>query len=334
MSGREARVSAAGAPPRPGPGVAAPVRAAVVAAPRIVGLGLVTGWGEGPAALRAGTGTAPAALVAVPTPALTGDRFRRSTRECLVGAEVVKAALAEAGPGGRGVAEERIGIVYASASGYAAANRAFLEDESATTLHFPYTAPSAVPGEVTIEFGIRGPCVTLMGGGTSTLQAIWCAARWLADGVADRVLVLAVETMHEVRDLFARARRLYRAPLVEGAACLALDPGNGGTVSWASAVARRPGTEGAVCATIGAVLGDREPHLVASSAGGALSRIEARCLAGRGLGPDRIAALAVGETLACGPLYALAGARAAGAASPWLLTAGWRDEYGALAWQA
>ena len=148
---------------------------------------------------------------------------------------------------------------------------------------------------MTIEFGFRGPYVSLMGGGTTTLQAIWCAARWLADGSADRVLVLAVETMHEVRDLFARVRRLYRAPLVEGAACLALDPGDGGTVSWASAVARRPGTEAAVCATIGAVLGDREPRLVASSAGGALARIEARCLAGRGLGPDRMAALRGGR---------------------------------------
>ena len=117
--------------------------AATLAAPRIVGLGLVTGWGEGPAALRQASDAPPAALVAVPTPSLPGDRFRRATRECLLGAEVMKTALAEAGQVAPGVADERIGIVYASASGYAAANRAFLEDESSTTLHFPYTAPSA-----------------------------------------------------------------------------------------------------------------------------------------------------------------------------------------------
>jgi hypothetical protein len=331
MKGR----GAAGTPPPPAAGAAppapaAPAATAMVAAPRIAGLGVITGWGEGPAALRQGPGPGSAALVAVPTPAPPGDRFRRATRECLLGAEVVKAALAEAG---RSVADDRIGIVYASASGYAAANRAFLEDEASTTLHFPYTAPSAVPGELTIEFGIRGPYVTLVGGGTATLQAIWCAARWLADGVADRVLVLAVETMHEVRDLFARARRLYRAPLVEGAACLALDPGDGGVVRWASAVARAAGMEAAVGDAIGAVLGDREPRLIASSAGGALARIEARYLAGRGLGPERAVAAAPGETLACGPLYALARARATGAGDPWLLTAGWRDEYGALAWR-
>jgi hypothetical protein len=138
--------------------------------------------------------------------------------------------------------------------------------------------------------------------------------------------------MHEVRDLFARARRLYRAPLVEGAACLALDPGPGGVLRWASVVARRPGTDAAVADVIEAVLGDGEPRLVASSAGGALSRIEARYLARRGLGPDRTAASATGETLACAPIYAVGRARVDCAGGPWLLTASWREEYGALAW--
>ena len=91
-----------------------------------------------------------------------------------------KAAVADAGLSESELSGPGTGILYVSATGYAAANRAFLEDEASTTLHFPYTSPSAVPGEVTIELGVRGPYVNLMGGGPSTLQALGWAASWLA----------------------------------------------------------------------------------------------------------------------------------------------------------
>ena len=180
-------------------------------APRIRGIGTVTGWGEGVQALpdtcsrRSERGRG---LVTVPTPVLGGDRFRRAPRECLLAVAAAKAAVADAGLAEAELAGPRTGILYVSATGYAAANRAFLEDETSTALHFPYTSPSAVPGEVTIELGIRGPYVNLMGGAPATLQALWWGARWLAEGRADRLLVLAVEAFHEVRDLFDRARRL------------------------------------------------------------------------------------------------------------------------------
>ena len=184
-------------------------------APRIRGIGAITGWAEGIQALPEGTLSGDGGgLVTAPTPVLGGDRFRRATRECLLAVAAAKAAVADAGLAETDVAGSRTGILYVSATGYAAANRAFLEDESSTTLHFPYTSPSAVPGEVTIELGIRGPYVNVMGGAPATLQAIWWAARWLAEGRVDRVLVLAVEALHEIRDLFDRARRLYRGPLV------------------------------------------------------------------------------------------------------------------------
>jgi hypothetical protein len=317
--------------PRPA-GRATRVAAAEVPAPRVAGVGLLTGWGQGLAALPVSPPSESAALVPVPTPTFPGERFRRTTRECVLAAAAVMAALDEAGLDAGEIVGDRTGILYVSASGYAAANRAFLEDETSTTLHFPYTAPSAVPGEVTIEFGIRGPYVNLMGGATATLQAFWYAARWLADGVADRVLVLTVETVHEVRDLFARARRLYRAPLVEGAAALLLEPGTGGVLRWASAVACRPGVAAAVASVLDAAVDGHEPRVVAPGAGRCLARSEARLLAARGLSGRLVPGFPIGEALACAPLYGLARARAAGMPGPCLVTAGWREEYGALTW--
>jgi hypothetical protein len=308
---------------------AAGVTAVTVPVPRVGGVAILTGWGDG----LAGLPTAPPAvvplLVPVPTPVVSGDRFRRATRECLLAATVVREVVVQAGLDVGALAGERTGLLYVSASGYAAANRAFLEDQGSTTLHFPYTAPTAVPGEVTIEFAIRGPYVVLTGGATATLQAFWYAARWLAHGVADRILVLAVETMHEVRDLFSRSRRLYQAPLVEGAACALLEPGDAGTLAWASAASGRPAT--AVAAVLAAVLPDGVPAAAATGAVGPLGRAESGWLQDRAFaGPE--VGYRVGEMLACGPLIGLARARAAGVRGPCLVTGGWRGEYGALVW--
>ncbi len=231
----------------------------------------------------------------------------------------------------RSLAGPRTGILYVSATGYAAANRAFLEDEASTTLHFPYTSPSAVPGEVTIELGIRGPYVNFMGGGPATLQALWWAARWLAEGRADRLLVLAVEAFHEVRDLFGRARRLYAGALVEGAACLLLEPGEGSVLRWASAATggrRGRGAPWRRCS--GECWTATDP---ASSGAGRRGRagkpVERRILADRGA-PAPTPRL--GEALAMGPLLALARAHREREPGPWLLTATWRSDYAALLW--
>jgi hypothetical protein len=300
------------------------------ALPRILGIGVLTGWGEGVAALRTATAERGTGLVTVPTPVLSGDRFRRATRECLLAVAAAKAAIADARLPEAELAGPRTGILYVSATGYAAANRAFLEDETSTTLHFPYTSPSAVPGEVTIELGVRGPYVNLMGGAPATFQALWWAAAWLAEGRADRVLVLAVEAFHEVRDLFGRARRLYGGPLVEGAACLLLEAGGMGVLRWTSALAGPSGSRGTVAAVLRGALEGTTPRLIWSGASGAgRERAEARALADRG------AAAAVprlGESLAMGPLLALARAHREEAPTPWLLTATWRSEYAAMLW--
>ena len=299
--------------------------------PRIRGVGCLTGWGDGLDGL-ARVARPPAGLVPVPTPALSGDRFRRATRECLLAVAAARAAVADAGLAPDALAGPGTGILYVSATSYAPANRAFLADEGATTLHFPYTSPSAVPGEVSIELGARGPYVNLTGGGPASLQALWWAARWLAEGRAERVLLLAVEVVHEVRDLFRRARRLYAEPLVEGAVALLLEAGGPGTLRWASAVAGRPGSDRAVGRILGTVLGPERPALTWSGVTGAgRERAEAAVHARRSGAARRLTG--PGEALAHGPLIALAQAERGGAAGPWLLTATWRGDYTALLWR-
>src|SRR5262245_20763853 len=268
------------------------------AAPRNGGLGVITGWGEGVAALPTAASERGAGLIAVPTPTLGGDRFRRATRECLLAVAAAKAAVADAGFSESELGGPRTGILYVGATGYAAANRAFLEDETSTTLHFPYTSPSAVPGEVTIELGVRGPYVNLMGGGPAALEALWWAARWLVEGRADRLLVLAVEAFHEVRDLFDRARRLYTGPLVEGATCLLLESEPAEPLRWASTIAGPASAFRAIATVLAEVLDGARPRLTWSGVTGpSLVRAEARILA---TSEKPVEAFRLGEALALG----------------------------------
>src|SRR5207247_2485790 len=137
--------------------------------------------------------------------------FRASTRECLLGVAAVQATLDDAGISREAIAGTHTALLYVTAASYGSSNRAFIaagEPGSAGALHFPYTAPSAVPAEVTIEYGLRGTYVTLIGGATVTLEALAWAGRLLAEGACERALVLAVETFAECADLFARDRRL------------------------------------------------------------------------------------------------------------------------------
>ncbi|HEX5814821.1 MAG TPA: hypothetical protein VF010_05800 [Methylomirabilota bacterium] len=226
---------------------------------RLCAVGLVSGWGAGVAALPA---DAPAAadgrrVIPVPRPALDGERFRRATRECLLGVAAVEAMLAEGELTRDAIRGADTALLYVTAAAYGASNRLFigagggspartegglaetrrgsasatsgsaLAEESrggrAGTLHFPYTAPSAVPAEVAIEYGLTGGYVILVGGARATIDAIWQAARLLAARRCRRALVLTVETFAECEDLWARGRWAARGPLVEAAACALLE---------------------------------------------------------------------------------------------------------------
>ena len=191
---------------------------------RLAAVGLLTGWGEGVAALPEDARTAAGGrqVIELARPAVRGDRFRRATRECVLGVAAVEAMLRDGGLAPQSIAGADTALVYVTAAAYGAANRSFIDAVAAATLHFPYTAPSAVPAEVAIEFSLRGPYVILVGGAATTLDALWTADRLLRQRQCTRALVVAVETFAQCADLYARARWLASRPLVEAAACALL----------------------------------------------------------------------------------------------------------------
>ena len=91
--------------------------------------------------------------------------------------------------------------------------------------YFPYTAPSAMAGEVAIEFGLTGPYGILIGGAAATIDALWQATRLLAAGRCARALVLAVETFEECAGLFAPRTLARQAAAGRGGGVRAAGPG-------------------------------------------------------------------------------------------------------------
>jgi len=193
---------------------------------RVAAVGLLTGWGRGAAALPADARAAAAGRAVLPLarPPLGGERFRRATRECLLGVEAVSAMLAEAGLEPSAIRGEGTALIFVTAGAYGSSNAGFLGAQSGT-LHFPYTAPSALSGEVAIEFGLTGAYVILIGGAPATIDALWQAGLLLTQGRCERALVLVVETFEECEALWRRARWTLPLPLVETAACALLVPG-------------------------------------------------------------------------------------------------------------
>jgi hypothetical protein len=225
-----------------------------VRAPRVVAADLISGWGDGIEALPDDAAARAEGRPVIPArrPPLSGDRFRRSTRECLLGVAAVERMMGEAGLARADLSGNRTALLYATASAYAASNRAFIEGTGTTTLYFPYTAPSVVPAEVAIEYGISGPYVIFLGGAPATLSALWYAAVLLASRACDRALVLAVETFEECADLYARGRWLPGRPLVEAAACVLLEPG-AGRLSYGEGPTRRASAD---CSAVARRLGE------------------------------------------------------------------------------
>lgn len=226
---------------------------------RVRAVGLLTGWGVGTAALPADARVAAGGrrVISLAAPPLDGDRFRRATRECRLGVAAVEAVLADAGLSRDAIGGPDTALVYVTAAAYGSSNRLFIDGRDGRTtdasaaqaagglsqkgggsVHFPYTAPSAVPAEVAIEYGLRGGYVILVGGATACVEALWQAGRLLGAGGCERALVLAVETFAECEDLWARGRWAARGPLVEAAACALLE--GDGDVGYAVAAVPAP----------------------------------------------------------------------------------------------
>jgi len=269
----------------------------------VAAVSVLTGWGEGVRALPADAAHAAAGRAIVPLgrPALEGERFRRATRECLLGVAAVDALLRDHHVSRDEVKGSATALLYVTGGAYGASNHAWVAADTARpaesadkrrgavagTLHFPYTAPSVMSGEVAIEFGLTGPYGILIGGAAATIDALWQATLLLQAGRCERALVLAVETFEDCAELYARGRWLVARPLVEAAACALLVPG-----AWRTRYdAPRAATE-----------------------------LETR------------ARTRAGETLACGPLIALALAREGGAAGSIGVTGEWRGRRAGLYW--
>ncbi len=187
---------------------------------------VMTGWGAGlqhiPPSARAEA--AGRRLLPIPTPAIDDERLRRASRECLLAIDRVDQTLRQHGLARADLSGPRTATVYASASAYAAANWAFLHVDTSVATYFPYTAPSIVPGEVTISFHITGPHVSFLSGANAGLEALWHAVTLLAQDQCDRALILGIETFAECEALFTSGRWLLSSPLVETALCWLLEP--------------------------------------------------------------------------------------------------------------
>jgi hypothetical protein len=254
------------------------------------------------AAARAAAGRP---IIPLGRPALEGERFRRATRECLLGVAVVDALLRENHVSRDVVKGTSTALLYVTGGAYGASNHAWVAADTARpdgaddrpgerrrssvsgSLHFPYTAPSVMSGEVAIEFGLTGPYGILIGGAAATIDALWQATLLLEAGRCQRALVLAVETFEDCAELYARGRWLVRRPLVEAAACALLVPGTLRARYDAPRVA---------------------------------SALETRARA------------RAGETLACAPLIALALGREDGATGSIGVTGEWRGRRAGLYW--
>ena len=257
---------------------------------------VLTGWGPGIEALPADAARAAAGrpLIALERPALEGERFRRATRECLLGVVAVDALLRASGIPREVVRGSATALIYVTGGAYGASNHAWVAADTARrggsvsgSLHFPYTAPSVMSGEVAIEFGLTGPYGILIGGAAAAVDGLWQATRLLETGQCERALVLAVETFEECAELYAKGRWLVGRPLVEAAACALLVPG-----------ARRTRYDA-----------PRAPSAL-----------------------ETLARARAGETLACAPLIALALAREAGAGDSIGVTGEWRGRRAGLHW--
>jgi len=255
---------------------------------------VLTGWGHGIEALPANAARASAGRAVIPLgrPALEGERFRRATRECLLGVAAVDALLREHHISRETIRGSATALIYITGGAYGASNHAWVAADAARgsvsgTLHFPYTAPSVMSGEVAIEFGLTGPYGILIGGAAATVDGLWQATLLLEAERCDRALVLAVETFEDCAELYTRARWLVRRPLVEAAVCALLTPG-----------------------------GLRTRYDAPRAPSALETRVGARA----------------GETLACAPLIGLALARAKGAAGPIGVTGEWRGRRAGLYW--
>src|SRR5438093_1275268 len=93
---------------------------------------VLTGWGDGLGALPENAARAAAGrpVIPIPRPDLGGDRFRRATRECLLGIAAVDALLRDGGMSREAIRGTSTALIYATGGAYGASNAAFIAGSS------------------------------------------------------------------------------------------------------------------------------------------------------------------------------------------------------------
>src|SRR2546422_1501057 len=93
---------------------------------------VLTGWGHGIRALPADAARAAAGRAVIPLfrPVLEGERFRRATRECLLGVAAVDALLRESDITRDMIRGSATALIYVTGAAYGASNQAFIVAES------------------------------------------------------------------------------------------------------------------------------------------------------------------------------------------------------------
>src|SRR3989475_1158570 len=117
----ESRSAAAG-PANPTPPTGTTVEAVAV----------LTGWGHGVRALPADAARAAAGRAVIPLfrPVLEGERFRRATRECLLGVAAVGALPRESDIAPDMIRGSATALIYVTGAAYGAPNQAFIVAET------------------------------------------------------------------------------------------------------------------------------------------------------------------------------------------------------------
>src|SRR5437899_12716201 len=101
---------------------------------------VLTGWGQGVRALPldAARSAAGRAVIPLGRPALEGERFRRATRECLLGVAAVDALLRASETSREGVKGSSTALIYVTGCAHGATNHAWVV--------VPPARPRAGPG--------------------------------------------------------------------------------------------------------------------------------------------------------------------------------------------
>src|SRR5437763_3850316 len=103
-------------------------RAKILTGTAVEAVSVLTGWGQGIQALPADATRAAAGRAVIPLgrPALEGERFRRATRECLLGVAAVDALLREHRISREVITGSATALIYVTGGAYGASNHAWV----------------------------------------------------------------------------------------------------------------------------------------------------------------------------------------------------------------